>query len=346
MTGGPRAGSRGPGSGQAGAPRAIALSPILSARYRPEDVARIAAAAPGARLVTLSREGLADGPVDDVEVLLHGFLAADAYERLLARAPSLRWVHSAAAGVERLLTPAARARGLWITNARGVFSRPIAEYVLMMVLAVSRRLPQLLELQAERTWQPLEGRELRDVTLGIVGFGSIGRAVAELAAPFEPRIIAMRRDPTPRPGEPPLPPGVELRGPDAFGDLLAASDFVILALPLTVETEDLVDDRALALMKRTAWLINVARGRLVVERALLRALGEGQLGGAVLDAFRDEPLPPASPFYDLPNVIITPHTSWSSGRVLDRSVELFAANLRRYVAGEPLHNRVDPAAGY
>jgi phosphoglycerate dehydrogenase-like enzyme len=121
---------------------------------------------------------------------------------------------------------------------------------------------------------------------------------------------------------------------------------VILALPLTVETEDLVDDRALALMKRTAWLVNVARGRLVVERALLRALDEGRLGGAVLDAFRDEPLPPGSPFYDLPNVILTPHTSWSSGRVLDRSVELFAANLRRYVAGEPLHNRVDPAAGY
>ncbi len=346
MTGPSPAGSPGPGSGPAGVPRAIALSPILAARYRPEDVARITAAAPGARLVTLSREGLADGPVDDVEVLLHGFLAADAYERLLARAPSLRWVHSAAAGVERLLTPAARARGLWITNARGVFSRPIAEYVLMMVLAVSRRLPQLLELQAERTWQPLEGRELRDVTLGIVGFGSIGRAVAELAAPFGPRIIATRRSPGPRPGDPPLPPGVELRGPEAFGDLLAASDFVILAMPLTVETEDLVDDRALALMKRTAWLVNVARGRLVVERALLRALGDGRLGGAVLDAFRDEPLPPGSPFYDLPNVIVTPHTSWSSGRVLDRSVELFADNLRRFASGAPLHNRVDPAAGY
>jgi phosphoglycerate dehydrogenase-like enzyme len=327
-------------------PRAIALSPILSARYRPEDLARIAAAAPGARLITLSREGLADGPIDDVEVLLHGFLAADAYERLLARAPALRWVHSAAAGVERLLTPAARARALSITNARGVFSRPIAEYVLMMVLAVSRRLPQLLELQAERTWQPLEGRELRDVTLGIAGFGSIGRAVAELAAPFGPRVIAMRRDPTPRPDEPPLPPGVELRGPEAFGDLLAASDFVVLALPLTVETEDLVDDRALALMKRTAWLVNVARGRLIVERALLRALQEGRLGGAVLDAFRDEPLPPTSPFYDLANVILTPQTSWSSARVLDRSVELFADNLRRFAAGQPLRNRVDAGAGY
>ena len=327
-------------------PRAIALSPILSARYRPQDVSRIAAAAPGARLVTLSREGLADGPVDDVEVLLHGFLAADAFERLLVHAPSLRWVHSAAAGVERLLTPAARARGLAITNARGVFSRPIAEYVLLMMLAVSRRLPQLLELQAERTWQPLEARELRDVTLGIVGFGSIGRAVAELAAPFGPRVIATRRDPSPRPGEPALPAGVDLRGPEAFGDLLATSDFVVLALPLTVETEDLVDDRALALMKRTAWLINVARGRLIVERALLRALAEGRLGGAVLDAFRDEPLPATSPFYDLPNVILTPHTAWSSGRVLDRSVELFAENLRRFAAGEPLLNSVDARAGY
>jgi phosphoglycerate dehydrogenase-like enzyme len=262
------------------------------------------------------------------------------------RAPSLRWVHSAAAGVERLLTPAARARGLSITNARGVFSRPIAEYVLMMVLAVSRRLPQLLELQAERTWQPLGGRELRDVTLGIVGFGSIGRAVAELAAPFEPRVIAMRRDPAPRPDEPPLPPGVELRGPGAFGDLLAASDFVVLTLPLTVETEDLIDDRALALMKRTAWLVNVARGRLIVEQALLRALREGRLGGAVLDAFRDEPLPSTSPFYDLANVILTPHTSWSSARVLDRSVELFADNLHRFAAGEPLRNSVDARAGY
>jgi len=346
VTGQRSASNPGPGSGPGGVPRAIALSPILSARYRPEDLARITAAAPGARLVMLSHEGLADGPVDDVEVLLHGFLAADAYERLLVRAPSLRWVHSAAAGVERLLTPAARARGLSITNARGVFSRPIAEYVLMMVLAVSRRLPQLLELQAERTWQPLEGRELRDVTLGIVGFGNIGRAVVELAAPFGPRVIAMRRDPAPRPDEPPLPPGVELRGPGAFGDLLAASDFVVLTLPLTVETEDLIDDRALALMKRTAWLVNVARGRLIVEQALLRALREGRLGGAVLDAFRDEPLPPTSPFYDLANVILTPHTSWSSARVLDRSVALFADNLQRFAAGEPLRNSVDARAGY
>ena len=115
-------------------------------------------AAPGARLVTMSREGLADGPVDDVEVLLRGFLAADAFERLLAHAPSLRWVHSATAGVERVLTPAARGGGSSSRTPAASSAGPIAEYVLLMILAVSRRLPQLLELQAERTWQPLESR--------------------------------------------------------------------------------------------------------------------------------------------------------------------------------------------
>jgi phosphoglycerate dehydrogenase-like enzyme len=355
----------GPGGGKDGAPRAIALSPILSARYRSRDLEAIRAAAPGARIVTLSREGLTDEPVDDVEVLLRGWLSSDAFDRLLARAPRLTWVHSASAGVERALTPAARERGLVITNARGVFSRPIAEYVLMMILAVSRRLPGLLELQRERTWQPLEGVELRDVTVGIVGLGSIGRAVGALATAFGCRVVAVRRRSEQgtgsshtadlaggsQAGASEEPSFGELMldrvgGPDSLPQLLAESDFVVLAAPLTPETEDMIDAAALAAMKPSAWLINVARGRLVDERALLNALRDGHLGGAVLDTFRDEPLPPTSPFYDLPNVIVTPHTSWSSGRVLDRSVELFCDNLRRYAAGEPLLNVVDPTAGY
>ncbi len=354
----------GPGRGPHGVPAAIALSPILSARYRSRDLERIRAAAPGSRLVMISFEGLADGPVDDVEVLLCGFLGADAFDRVLARAPRLAWVHSATAGVERVLTPGSRQRNLLITNARGVFSRPIAEYVLMMILAVSRRLPQLLELQRERTWQPLEGAELSDVTVGIVGLGSIGRAVATLATAFGCRVIATRRRSeagaaAAPDGEPPQDearPGAgstgeglvldQVLGPDGLTALLAESDFVVLAAPLTPTTEGLIDGPALEAMKPGAWLINVARGRLVDERALLRALREGHIGGAILDTFRDEPLPPSSPFYDMDNVIVTPHTSWSSGRVLDRSVELFCANLRRYAAGQPLVNVVDPAAGY
>jgi phosphoglycerate dehydrogenase-like enzyme len=335
-----------PASRPRGVPAAIALSPILSARYRPEDLERISAAAPGARLVMVSREGHADGPLDDVEVLLRGVIPADAFDRFLARAPRLQWVHSATAGVERVLTPAGRTRGLIITNARGVFSGPIAEYVLMMILAVSRRLPQLLELQRERTWQPLQGTELRDVTVGIVGLGSIGRAVAELASGFGCRVIATRRR-IDEEGPAADRPGIDIvGGPDALPGLLGRSDFIVLAAPLTPETEDLIDARALASVKPGAWLINVARGRLVDERALLRALHEGPLGGAVLDTFREEPLSATSPFYDLPNVIVTPHTAWSSGRVLDRSVELFCDNLVRYAASEPLENLVDPAAGY
>jgi len=349
----PTAPTAGPGSGPNGAPTAIALSPILSARYRSRDLDRIREAAPGARIVTLSREGLTDEPVDDVEVLLRGWLSSDAFDRLLARAPRLTWVHSASAGVERAMTPAARERGVVITNARGVFSRPIAEYVLMMILAVSRRLPGLLELQRERTWQPLEGVELRDVTVGIVGLGSIGRAVGALATAFGCRVVAVRRrseqgataglTETPSFGEVMLE---RVGGPETLPQLLAESDFVVLAAPLTPETEDMIDAAALAAMKPTAWLVNVARGRLIDERALLNALRDGTIGGAILDTFRDEPLAPSSPFYDLPNVIVTPHTSWSSGRVLDRSVELFCDNLRRYAAGEPLLNVVDPMAGY
>ena len=294
----------------------------------------------------VSVEGLADGPLDDVDVMLRGWLSADAFDRLLVRAPRLAWVHTATSGVERALTPAARDRGLLVTNARGVFSRPIAEYVLMMILAVSRRLPQLLELQRERTWQPLEGAELRDVTVGVIGYGSIGQAVAELASAFGCRVVAVRRHAgrdAETAGDPAHP---EVRGPEALPDLLAESDFIVLAAPLTPETEGLIGTQTLAMVKPGAWLINVARGRLIDERALLRALRDGELGGAVLDTFRDEPLPPASPFYDLPNVIVTPHTAWSSGRVLDRSMELFCDNLRRYAAGQPLLNIVDPAAGY
>ena len=344
----------GPGSGPGGAPTAIALSPILSARYRARDLERIRAAAPGARLVTVSIEGLADGPLDDVEVMLRGWLKSDAFDRLLARAPRLAWVHSATSGVERALTPASRERGLIVTNARGVFSRPIAEYVLMMILAVSRRLPQLLELQRERTWQPLEGSELRDVTVGIVGLGSIGRAVGGLATAFGCRVIAVRR--RPESGVESSREGDDLSfgeamldrvgGPEMLPELLGESDFIVLAAPLTPETENMINADTLAMIKPGSWLINVARGRLIDERALLRALRDGPLGGAVLDTFREEPLPALSSFYELPNVIVTPHTAWSSGRVLDRSVDLFCDNLRRFATGEPLLNVVDPAAGY
>jgi phosphoglycerate dehydrogenase-like enzyme len=329
-------------------PKAIALSPILSARYREEDLARIRAAAPGARLVDVSLEGLSDSPLDEVEVLLRGPMPTATFDRLLTRCPKLCWVHSATAGVERVLTPDAAARGLTITNARGVFSEPIAEYTLMMILSVVRRLPELMELQRERTWQPLPARELRQVTIGIVGLGSIGRHVARLATAFGARVIATRRDPDRRAvGAEPIPDGLDrILSHDQLPELLGESDFVVLGLPLTEETDQLMNAERLAMMKPGSWLINVARGRLVDQRALLRALRSGPLEGAVLDTLWEEPLPPTSALWDAPGLIITPHTSWSSGRVLDRSIELFCDNLVRYRDGREMLNLVDPGAGY
>lgn len=329
-------------------PAAIALTPILSARYREEDLARIRAAAPGARLVNVSLEGLADSPLDDVEVLLRGPMRTAHFDRLLARCPRLAWVHSATAGVERVLTPDAAARGLTITNARGVFSEPIAEYTMMMILSVLRRLPELYELQQERTWQPLPAREMRQVTVGVVGLGSIGRNVARLALAFGARVIGTRKEPDERRDfTEPMPEGMDrIMSHEQLPELLEESDFVVLAVPLTPETDKLMNGPRLGLMKPGSWLINIARGRLVDQRALLRALRNGPMAGAILDTIWEEPLPPSSPLWDAPGLILTPHTSWSSGRVLDRSIELFCENLTRFRDGREMLNLVDPEAGY
>ena len=335
---------------------AIALTPILAARWRARDLDAIRAAAPGARIVTIGFDGHPDGPLDDVEVMLRGRLPAehvrpDPRAGAVAALGPLRDRRRRARPDARRAAPATST----ITNARGVFSRPIAEYVMLMILAVSRRLPSLLELQAERTWQPLESRELRDVTVGIVGLGSIGRAVGALATAFGCRVMATRRRPEAgtargRRGRRRAVLGSlmldRVLPPEQLPELLAESDFVVLAAPLTEDTHGLIGEDAIARLKPGAWVINVARGELVDERALARALRDGRLGGAVLDTFREEPLPPTSPLYDLPNVILTPHTSWSSTRVLDRSVDLFCDNLRRYAAGRAAGQRRRPDAGY
>jgi phosphoglycerate dehydrogenase-like enzyme len=336
--------SAGPGHGPGGSPLAIAISPVLTGRDAFGSMReRILAAAPGTHLVPVSVEGIADEPVDEVEVLLRGWsLGGDALDRFIGRAPKLRWIHSVSVGVESMLTPCVRIRGLTVTNGRGVFDEPIAEYVMTMMLAICRRLPQLIELQRERTWQPIEAQELGETTIGLLGVGGIGGEVARLAGPFGPRIVAIRR----RPDAEPVP-GVEvLGGLEAMPELLAMSDFVILALPHTEETDAIIDDDMLAKFKAGAWLINVARGALVDERSLLRALRSGTLGGAVLDTFREEPLPETSPFYRIPNCIVTPHTSWSSAVVLNRTFDVFCDNLRRYRAGEPFDHVVDFATGY
>jgi phosphoglycerate dehydrogenase-like enzyme len=334
----------GPGHGPGGSPLAIAISPVLTGRDAFASMReKILEASPGARLIPVNAEGHADESLEEVEVLLRGWsLGGDPLDRLVGRAPKLRWIHSVSVGVESVLTPCVLLRGLTVTNGRGVFDRPIAEYVLTMMLAICRRLPGLLELQRERTWQPLEALELGKQTIGLIGLGGIGSEVARLVRPFGARVVAVRRRLESAPID-----GVEvLGGLEALPALLAASDLIVLALPLTPDTEALINDEALSATKPDSWIINVARGGLMDERALLRALRTGPIGGAVLDTFREEPLPESSPFYRLSNCIVTPHTSWSSGEALGRTLDVFCDNLRRFRAGEAMLHTVDPGLGY
>lgn len=324
----------------------VLATPIFGAPLSPEHVARIEAV-PGTRVVHMSSDGMVHGEAEDVlttaQVLLRGGVPASVLDHVIGRASNLRWIHSFSAGIERVATASVRSRGLTVTNARGVFSRPIAEYVVMMCLAIARRLPQLLELHRERTWQLLPARELGSLTVGVVGYGSIGSEIARLLEPFDARVLATRRHPERGAGE---LSNVELLGHDQLAELLRRSDVVVVAAPLTVETAGMIGAEQLQEMRQDAWLINIARGRLLDEMALRRALESGSIGGAVLDVFNEEPLPAESPLYDVPNLILTPHTSWSSDRVVDRSLTLFVENLRRFAAGQPLENVVDLEAGY
>ena len=261
----------------------------------------------------------------------------------------LRWVQSPAVGVGGLMFPELLASGVVITSARGIRARSIAEHVLGVTIALARRLPAAMRAQQQHRWaqEELEGpdvdvRTLHGQRMGIVGLGSIGRALAGIASPFGFRITGIRRSA----GEPP-PPGVEaVWMPDRLADLAAQSDVIVVAAPHTPDTKRLIGRRELEVVRRGALLVNVARGKLVDDDAVIEALRDGRLGGAALDVFTEEPLDPSSPYWDLPNVIVTPHVSGALRDYWTPLVALFADNLRRSERGEPLLNVVDKIAGY
>jgi phosphoglycerate dehydrogenase-like enzyme len=262
----------------------------------------------------------------------------------------LRWVQSPAAGVGSLLSPEMIASGITLTSARGIRARSMAEHVLGVSIALARQFHTAMRHQVRREWahDALEGsgtsaiRSLQGARMGIIGLGAIGAEVARVAAPFGLRVSAIRRTPG---GS--GPDGVdEVLPPERLPDLLAASDVVVLSAPLTPATRGLIGVREVAQMKRGAFLVNVGRGKLVVDDAVIGGLRSGQIGGAALDVFTHEPLDAASPYWDLPNVIVTPHTSGAMQDYWTPLVALFSDNLRRFEQSRPLVNVVDKTAGY
>ncbi len=265
-------------------------------------------------------------------------------DELWQSAPKLRWVQSGGAGVEDYMTPGFIASPIVLTNAQGIYAIPIADHVMAFILHFSRQFNHLLRRQVKHEWADWgehEMDELKGKTLGIVGLGGIGSEVAKRAKAFDMRVIATRRRP-----ERPSADVDEARGAEALPWLLGESDYVALCTALTSETRHLIGAEQLRLMKPTAYLMNVGRGGLIDEGALVEALNGGEMAGAGLDVFEEEPLPADSPLWDRPEVMITPHRAGDSRRSQERFMDLFCENLRRYVAGEALLNVVDKVEGY
>jgi phosphoglycerate dehydrogenase-like enzyme len=261
------------------------------------------------------------------------------------RAPKLRWAQITAAGVEDLLDSELIRSGVTLTTASGIHAVPIGEYVMGVMLAFAKGLPGAMRAQAERTWRPYLAEELCGKTMGILGLGAIGGYVAKLAKADGMRVLAVRRSVQQRAEG--REAGVdEILPPSDVPYLLSQADYLVIAVPLTPESRGLIGERELRLMRPTARLINVSRGAVVDEAALVRALKEGWIAGAALDVVQQEPLPPDSELWGMDNVILTPHISGGTPVYMERAVELFSDNLRRYLAGEPLRNAVDVKRGY
>jgi phosphoglycerate dehydrogenase-like enzyme len=285
-------------------------------------------------------------------------------DSVTARAERLRWIHSPAAGIGSYLTPSFLARRIPLTNSRGVHAIPIAEHVMGFLCGLARGLrPAVVEqtttgMVRESWWDPDRvPEELFGKTLGLYGYGAIGREVARRAGAFGMRVVALRRRAERPPewdpalleaiGLPREEPRVDaVVGPGELDRMLAEVDALVVTAALTSETEGVLDARALARMKRGAWLVNVARGKILREADLVEALRSGHLGGAALDVFESEPLPRASPLYTLDHVLLTPHVSGLSRGFWPREMRLFRANLARFREGRPLLNLVDPSRGY
>jgi phosphoglycerate dehydrogenase-like enzyme len=253
---------------------------------------------------------------------------------LIPRAPKLRFVQSISAGVDQYDKAAFAAAGIRLASAQGVNARAVSEHAMALILAIARRLPEARDNQAKRVWRGMLGDltqredELGGKTLLVVGLGRIGNRLAELAKAFDMRVLATRRDPAAG-GD-----AHEVHGMSALKSLLPQADFVALTCPLTPETERLINAETLALLKPSAALVNVARGRCVDEAALIEALGAGRLTAAALDTTLEEPLAPASPLWAMPNVFITPHTAGETRRYEDNVLDILIENLDRLWRGE------------
>ena len=311
---------------------------LLTVRWADEYVERLRQALGDVEIVRTQDRAEIERTLRRADVAV---LSGDLDDRF-ADAPNLRWVHCDHAGLNKSARPWVFERGLLVTSSSGRSAPALAEHAILFMLLFSYRFPAFLEAQRQHRWGIPGQDQLRGLigrTVGVVGLGNTGQELAARAQALKMRVLGYRRRAEAVPGVDRL--YAAERG-DSLDDLLRESDFVVLATPLSDATHHLIGARELGLMKRSAVLVNMARGGVVDEAALLAALREGQIAGAGLDTFAVEPLPPDSPLWDAPNVLITPHTTPQVPDRTGRSLEMIAENIRRYRAGERMLNLLTP----
>lgn len=277
----------------------------------------------------------------NVDILLCSWvITPDVLINLLPFLPNLKWIHSTVTDVYHILLPVIINSNIILTSSIGVNSTRVAEFTLALMLNIGKKIPGHLELQRKRRWQSIQAEELKGKIVGIIGYGHIGREVAKRAQAFQMKVMAIKRSYTNSENVVTILHSSNLR------DLLKTCDFLVICAPLTKETKGMIGEAELSTMKKEAYVINVSRGELVDEEALIRALQEKQIAGACLDVFVEEPLRRNSPFYSIPNVIITHHSAYSSPNYHRENFELFLVNLKKYMTGEELLCIVDKEKGY
>jgi len=299
---------------------------------------------PMMRVVNLADYKAIDGEIGDADI----FAGSSLRPQQFALARKLKWIQTPSAGVNQLMYPELRNSGVIVTNARGVHAQAMSEHALGMIIALARNFPAAVRRQAQHKWaqqelgdEPNMPRELGGRLVVLVGFGGVGQAVAKIVGPLGMRVWAVTRS-----GKTDSPLADRVFPTTQLDEAIAEADFVVLCAPDTPETRNIIGEKELAVMKATAFLINVARGSLIDETALMAALKGGKIAGAALDVTAVEPLPETSPLWDCERLFITPHLSASSDRLWEREGDLLLENLDRWFSGRPLINLVDLARGY
>ncbi|MBW3565280.1 MAG: D-2-hydroxyacid dehydrogenase [Acidobacteria bacterium] len=291
-------------------------------------------------LVSYDQDCRIEGDAAGAEALFRWWIPEDEFHRMLDDHPDLAWVHTGSVGVDHILTPRFLSKGIPLTNSSGVNAVSMAEWVVGCMLAAQKNLGEVFERQRQKRWLKTEEPELMGDTALFIGGGRVASEIATRLRAFGVSTIALTRT-----GEPREPFDVGLPV-EALAETLPKADWVIVSVPLTSRTEGMIGEEELGRMKRSARIVNVARGEIVDERALVRALEDRRIAGAILDVFIEEPLPSDSPLWSMENVVVLPHTTWRSPEAKERQMALFAENLRRFRRGEALVNLVDTERGY